>query len=145
MTRLIALLSGGLFGVGLAMSEMLNRDRIVGFLDVGGAWDPTLLWVMLGAVGTTLITFQLLLKRRPFLRQQLSAADRTGMNKPLLMGAGLFGIGWGISGYCPGPGVALLAVDLATALTYLVGVIAGSLLMWALVGGAKPSGPVSCG
>lgn len=145
MTKFIALASGTLFGVGLAMSEMLNRDRIVGFLDIGGAWDPTLAWVMLGAVGTTLIAFQWTLRRRPFLRQQLSGPDRAGLNRPLILGAGLFGIGWGISGYCPGPGVALLAIAPATAVIFLVGVTAGSLLMWAFLGGTRPSGPASCG
>lgn len=144
MMRLMALVSGTTFGIGLAMSGMLDRERILGFLDLG-AWDPTLAWVMMGAVGTTLITFQLLFRRRPFLRQQFGQADKAGIDRPLLLGAGLFGIGWGISGYCPGPGVALLAIAPATALTFLVGIITGSLLMRTFLGGARPAGPASCG
>lgn len=145
MTNFVALISGLLFGVGLAMSEMVNRDRIIGFLDVTGAWDPTLLFVMCGALGTTLVTFQWLLRRRPFLRQQVSTQEALGINPALLIGSTLFGIGWGISGYCPGPGVALLAIDLPTAITYLIGVIAGSSLLWTFMSGAKPSGPSYCG
>ncbi|PIQ83915.1 MAG: YeeE/YedE family protein [Candidatus Omnitrophica bacterium CG11_big_fil_rev_8_21_14_0_20_63_9] len=145
MTGFIALISGLLFGVGLAMSEMINRERILGFLDVAGAWDPTLLFVMCGAVGTTLVTFQWLLHRRPFLRQQVSTQEALGINPALIIGSALFGIGWGVSGYCPGPGVALLAVDLPAAIIYLVGVIAGSSLLWTFMSGAKPSGSSNCG
>lgn len=139
------LISGLLFGIGLAMSEMVNRDRILGFLDVTGSWDPTLLYVMAGALGTTFLTFQILLRRRPFLRSQFAATDRAGVNRPLVIGATLFGIGWGLSGYCPGPGVALLAIDLTTAAYFLLGTIGGSALFWTFIGCTKPYTPTSCG
>ena len=145
MTRLIAFVSGLLFGMGLAMSQMVDRSRILGFLDVTGAWDPTLLFVMLGAVAVTLPAFQWLLHRRPFLRKQVNAQDALGVNPALILGAVLFGIGWGIAGYCPGPGVALLVIDLPTAITFLIGFTAGSTLLWTFMSKAVISGTSTCG
>lgn len=143
--RAVSFFSGALFGVGLAMSGMLDRERILGFLDVAGAWDPTLLWVMAGAAGTTLISFRFVFRRWPFLRQQFATADQAGITKSLVLGAALFGVGWGVSGYCPGPGVALLAVEWRTAVLYLVGVIAGSLLAHTFAATSSAATPITCG
>src|SRR5262245_6431532 len=93
--------AGLLFGIGLWLSGMANPKKILDFLDVTGNWDPSLLLVMAGAVTVTLIGF------RPF-KGKISI-DKTKVDAPLVIGSAIFGIGWGIGGYCPGPAVTALA------------------------------------
>lgn len=124
-----ALLSGILFGVGLALSGMTDRGRVLGFLDVTGAWDPTLVFVMGGAVLVTLVTFRFVLRRpRPVLESQFHLPSRTHLDAPLLGGAVLFGIGWGLAGYCPGPALASLMALTPGPWLFCAAMIAGSLL-----------------
>ncbi|NER00590.1 MAG: YeeE/YedE family protein, partial [Cyanothece sp. SIO2G6] len=105
----VALIAGVIFGLGLGLSQMIDRDRVLGFLDVTGTWDATLLFVLGGAVGVTLLTFRFVLKQpHPLLSQQFYLPTKTHIDRPLIIGAALFGIGWGIGGYCPGPGVVSL-------------------------------------
>lgn len=109
--NLIALLSGLLFGLGLGFSQMIDRQRVLGFLDVTGTWDPTLLFVLGGAVAVTVIAFRFVLRRdRPLFGSRFFLPSRRDIDGPLLAGAALFGIGWGISGYCPGPGIVALVL-----------------------------------
>lgn len=104
MKSLSAFLCGWLFSLGLGLAGMAQPSRIIGFLDVTGAWDPTLMFVMAGAVGMGLITFPLVLKRtRPVLESEFLISDKTRVDSRLIIGAALFGAGWGVSGYCPGP------------------------------------------
>ncbi|HEX9780648.1 MAG TPA: DUF6691 family protein [bacterium] len=127
--HLATLLVGTLFGAGLAMSQMVDRARILGFLDVAGAWDPTLLYVMIGAAGTALVLFRFVLRLpKPVLEVRFTLADRKGFDRPLVLGSALFGIGWGLSGYCPGPGVSLLALGIWPAFVFIGAVAAGSYL-----------------
>jgi len=108
--HLSMLLAGLIFGFGLALSGMTHASKVLGFLDVTGNWDPTLLFVMGGAVAVTAIAFRFVLRRRaPVLAEKFSLPPGGHVDAPLVAGAALFGIGWGIGGYCPGPGVALLA------------------------------------
>jgi len=103
-------IAGLLFGIGLAVSGMTHPDKVLGFLDVAGAWDPSLLLVLGGAVGVTVIAFRFILRRpAPVLEQSFSLPTLREIDGPLVVGATLFGIGWGISGYCPGPAFASLA------------------------------------
>jgi uncharacterized membrane protein YedE/YeeE len=89
---------------------MTHPDKVLGFLDVAGAWDASLLFVLGGAVGVTVLTFRFILKMdRPLLAERFFITKETHIDRALILGAILFGIGWGITGYCPGPAVALLA------------------------------------
>jgi uncharacterized membrane protein YedE/YeeE len=107
----MALISGILFGVGLTLAQMTNPNKVINFLDIAGNWDPSLAFVMLGALSVTLIFFRKILKRHaPLLDKSFYLSSKVDIDKPLLIGAAIFGIGWGISGYCPGPSVAGLGL-----------------------------------
>lgn len=125
---LIALISGVLFGLGLGFSQMIDRDRVLGFLDVAGVWDPTLLFVLGGAVGVTLITFRFVLRLpHPLLAEKFYLPTKKDIDIPLVAGAALFGVGWGIAGYCPGPSITALVLGILNPLLFVVALIAGSL------------------
>ena len=110
MAALIAFFVGALFGLGLATSEMTNPARVIGFLDVSGNWDPTLGLVMAGALSVSVPGFALALRRRcPVVDEQFHLPTRTKIDTPLILGAILFGVGWGLAGFCPGPALAGLA------------------------------------
>jgi hypothetical protein len=124
-----ALASGALFGVGLAMSGMTDPRRVLGFLDVAGAFDPTLMFVLGGAVTTTLVLFRRVLRRdRPVLADAFQLSNLKHVDPKLLGGAALFGVGWGIAGYCPGPALANLGVGAIEALWFVPAMLAGMLL-----------------
>jgi uncharacterized protein len=109
--------AGLLFGLGLWLSGMALPRKVLDFLDVAGAWDPSLLLVMGGAVAVTLIGF------RP-LKNKI-VIDKTKVDAPLVIGAALFGLGWGIAGYCPGPGLTALANLSAEAFVFVAAMVAG--------------------
>ncbi len=117
MKNVIALLCGLVFGVGLAVSGMTDTAKVLGFLDVSGSWVPDLAFVMGGAVCVTLLAFPLVLRRgKPLLSASFSLPLNKSIDGRLLGGAAIFGIGWGIYGYCPGPAIsALLYLDWKTA------------------------------
>ncbi len=103
-------LAGALFGLGLAVSGMTDASKVLAFLDISGRWEPSLLFVLGGAVAVTAGATRLVLRRSaPLLDDAFHISSRRAIDPPLIFGAAIFGIGWGISGYCPGPGVALLA------------------------------------
>ncbi len=109
MKGVIALLCGLVFGVGLAMSGMTDTAKVVGFLDLFGNWVPDLAFVMGGAVLVTVIAFRFVLRRpNPLFADTFSLPSATTLDRRLLSGAAIFGIGWGIYGYCPGPAIAAL-------------------------------------
>ena len=111
MRNLLAYLAGVLFALGLSLSGMTDPHRVIGFLQIGPDWSESLMFVMAGALSVTLITFPLILKRRrPLLEETFHLGNASGVDRRLFLGAILFGIGWGISGYCPGP----LVVGLTT-------------------------------
>lgn len=106
---LAALFSGILFGAGLLVSGMTMPSKVLGFLDVAGDWDPSLAFVMVGGIGINLVLGRLLLKRAaPVWAAGFSLPTATAIDGPLVLGAVIFGIGWGLGGYCPGPAVASL-------------------------------------
>lgn len=126
---LAALVSGALFGVGLAMSGMTDPRRVLGFLDLFGDFDPALLFVLGGAVATTLVLFRPVLRRtRPVLAETFRLPGARHVDRTLLGGAALFGMGWGIAGYCPGPALAGLGTGSIEALWFVPAMLAGSLL-----------------
>ena len=109
MRALIALLSGWLFALGLGLGGMTRPSKILGFLDVTGHWDPALLFLMGGALGVCLPAFHFILKRRmPVLGDRFHVPVRQAVDAWLVGGAVLFGVGWGLSGYCPGPALVSL-------------------------------------
>lgn len=116
MARTLAALGAGLlFGLGLAVSRMVDPAKVLGFLDVAGAWDASLILVMAGAAGTAMIGYRLALGRgRPLLADAFQMPTKTDLDPRLLGGAVVFGIGWGLAGVCPGPaisGIAFLQVE----------------------------------
>ena len=126
---LAALLSGALFGLGLAMSGMTDPRIVLGFLDVFGDFDPTLMFVLGGAVATTTLLFRFVLRRgSPVLADTFQLSNLKQVDRKLLGGAALFGIGWGIAGYCPGPALAGLGIGSVEALWFIPAMLAGILL-----------------
>jgi uncharacterized membrane protein YedE/YeeE len=129
MSFLVNLLLGLLFGVGLVVSGMSDPAKVLNFLDFFGNWDPSLAFVMTGAVLVAFTGYRLVLKRaRPLLAATLHLPTRTDVDRRLVAGAAIFGVGWGLGGFCPGP--ALTALGLATpgVLVFLPAMFAG---IWA--------------
>lgn len=125
---LIALLAGLLFGAGLALGGMTNPAKVVGFLDVGGRWDPSLAFVMGSALLVTFPVFAWVRRAsRPLLAERFQLPAKRDLDPQLLAGAALFGIGWGIAGLCPGPAIANLAAGSPEVLLFVVAMVAG---MW---------------
>jgi uncharacterized membrane protein YedE/YeeE len=130
MRTLAALICGLVFGLGLVISGMTDTTRVLGFLDVlaipKGTWDPTLLIVMAAALAVSLPGFALARRRqRPVLADAAAWPSRTDIDTPLIAGAVMFGIGWGLVGLCPGPAVANLATASPGIILFVVAMIAG--------------------
>ncbi len=129
MYALIALVCGTLFGAGLAASGMTDPAKVQGFLDITGLWDPSLVFVMGGAVAVTLVGFRFVLNQSgPLLATEFDLPTKTAIDRRLLSGAALFGIGWGISGFCPGPAIASIAYLNSDIALFLVAMFAGALV-----------------
>ena len=107
MPLLTALFSGLLFGAGLAISGMVNPAKVLNFLDLAGSFDPTLLFVLGGALVTTFIGYKLVLPRsEPLFAERFRLPTKIGIDARLVGGAAIFGLGWGLAGFCPGPALA---------------------------------------
>ncbi len=129
MKVLASALFGVLFGVGLLVSGMTDPARVLGFLDVAGAWNPALAFVMAGAVAAAAPAFAIARRRSvSMLGDPFDAPDRFQIDARLLIGAGVFGVGWGLSGICPGPGLVLLGQDGVGAAAFVGALVVGSLL-----------------
>lgn len=125
--NLASLLAGLLFGFGLALSGMTHPQKVLGFLDIAGVWDASLLFVLGGAVGVTLVSFRFILRlNKPVLAERFVITEETHIDRQIILGATLFGIGWGISGYCPGPAIALIASPNRELLAFLPAAILGA-------------------
>ena len=125
-TNLVALLAGIIFGLGLALSQMIDPNKVLNFLDVSGNWDPSLAFVMMGALAVTMVTFRFILKREaPVFESDFHVSKQTIINKPLIIGAAVFGIGWGMTGYCPGPAFASLGLFSMEGVLMVVAIYAG--------------------
>lgn len=129
MKPLAALLCGILFGIGLAISGMTDTAKVLGFLDLFGSWIPDLAFVMGGAVCVTLVSFRFILRRSaPLLSENFILPGNNAIDGRLLAGAAIFGIGWGIYGYCPGPAIsALVYLDVKTVI-FVVAMLMGMAL-----------------
>ena len=126
MQKILALFSGLIFGLGLTLSSMTNPAKVIGFLDILGTWDPSLGFVMGGAI---LIAAPLLYffenKKHLILVSQIELPNKSDINSPLVVGALLFGIGWGMVGFCPGPAISSIALLNPFALLFVGSMIAG--------------------
>ena len=130
MTRLItALIIGAVFGIGLAIAGMLNPSKTFGFLDIFGDWDPSLAFVMGGGILVNAIGHRFVLKRKaPIQCGAFSIPTSTNIDKPLVIGSVIFGVGWGLAGLCPGPVVASLLLNGQAMLPFFGLLIAGILV-----------------
>lgn len=129
MKLFISFLLGTLFSVGLSISGMVNPDKVIGYLDFFGTWDPALMFVMGGGVGVNFILFKLILKREnPILEEIFSVPSNNLINKKLVIGAALFGVGWGLGGMCPGPGLSNLFLLSPKVIAFLVSMLIGMLV-----------------
>jgi len=128
MNRALAgLLSGVVFGLGLAISQMTNPAKILSFLAVAPGWDPSLLVVMASALAVTAIGYRILKPGEPLFDTQFHLPDTSrAIDARLLIGAAVFGLGWGVAGYCPGPAITALASTLSDPLIFIVAFVAGS-------------------
>ena len=126
MVALIAFVSGLVFGLGLIISGMANPAKVLGFLDVAGAWDPTLAFVMGGAVLVTAVGFALLRRRRASLSgEPLRWPTATRVDVRLAVGSLAFGVGWGLAGFCPGPALVAASAGVPEALIFVAAMVAG--------------------
>jgi len=120
------LVSGTLFGAGLALGGMTDPARVRGFLDLFGDWDPTLAFVMGGAVLVMAMAWRFVPgMTHPLFAEKFAVPDRSDLTPRLLAGSALFGIGWGIAGLCPGPGIAALVIEPSAAAIFVLALLAG--------------------
>lgn len=128
MRLLTALASGALFGLGLIVSDMVNPARVLGFLDIAGAWDPTLAFVMVGALIPIAIAWRIAATRpAPVCGGAFPSPAATRIDARLLSGAVLFGAGWGLVGFCPGPALTALGTGNLEAMIFTAAMLAGML------------------
>lgn len=119
-------LAGLVFGLGLIVSGMANPAKVLGFLDLTGAWDPSLALVMAGAIGVSFIAFLFAKKRsRSLLGADMKLPTGRSIDRRLVIGSTLFGIGWGLAGLCPGPGLVALGIGEVKALIFVTAMLAG--------------------
>lgn len=123
---LAEIITGFLFGMGLIISGMNNPNKVQGFLDITGLWDPSLIFVISGAIGIAIIPFYLANKySKSWLRDSIYLPNKTLIDKKLLIGNAIFGIGWGLAGICPGPAIVNLASSLPKAILFIMAMLLG--------------------
>ena len=126
LIHIIALLAGLIFGLGLIMSGMVNPDKVQDFLDMSGSWDPSLLLVMGGAIAVGLLAFTLAKRRNEtFLGAPINMPTSRVIDKRLVLGSLAFGIGWGLAGICPGPGIVLVGSGNAQGMVFVAAMLVG--------------------
>lgn len=127
MKALVGLLCGVLFGIGLTVSQMVDPNKVLNFLNMFGQWDPSLALVMVGGISVFCVGFHFISKKssRPVLEQQYDLPDNNIIDKPLIVGAVLFGLGWGLTGICPGPALANISGGEPKILVFIVMMLTG--------------------
>ena len=126
MPILSAFIAGLVFGLGLLVSGMSNPAKVLGFLDLGGHWDPSLAFVMVGAIAVATVGFALARRRaRSWLDQTLDWPTARGVDRRLVLGGLVFGIGWGLAGFCPGPAIVALGQGREQALIFVASMLVG--------------------
>ena len=133
MSKLTAFVAGLIFGLGLLLAGMANPAKVLGFLDLAGAWDPSLALVMAGAIAVALLPFTLAKKRQQsLLGLPMQLPNKREIDRRLIGGSLLFGIGWGIAGICPGPAVAILLTGHWQVFLFVAAMLTGMALFEAL-------------
>jgi hypothetical protein len=145
MATIFALLAGVLFGAGLTVSHMIDPPKVLGFLDVagiaGGTWDPSLALVMAAALVITAVGYRLTLRRRsPLFAPSFSLPTRKDFDLRLIAGSAVFGLGWGMVGFCPGPALAAIATGSGKALMFVAAMFVGMGVHRLLFATAAPAG-----
>lgn len=126
MLALTSLLAGLVFGLGLIVSGMANPAKVLGFLDLSGRWDPSLAFVMAGAIAVGVVAFFAARKRTvSWMGAEMKLPTARRIDRRLVMGSMLFGIGWGIAGFCPGPGLVALGMGETKAMVFVAAMLAG--------------------
>ena len=129
MPSFISALVGMLFGIGLILSGMTNPGKVLGFFDVAGNWDPSLAMVMVGAIAVGVVGFAIAKRQtHSLLNQVMQLPDATEIDRKLVIGSALFGIGWGLAGVCPGPALVTLAIGVPQIVVFVVAMLAGMLV-----------------
>ena len=129
MTIFMALVSGLIFGLGLIVSGMANPAKVLGFLDLAGSWDPSLIFVMGGAIALGVVAFRCGGRRTSsLLGQPMQLPTARHLDKRLVVGSAIFGVGWGLAGICPGPALVLLGAGAAEGAVFVLAVLAGMAL-----------------
>ena len=129
MKLLVSFFSGIIFSIGLGLAGMLQPSKIIGFLDIFGDWDPSLIFVMIGAIAVHSLAYSFARKKKsPVFDPKFYIPTRKDINGRLIGGAILFGMGWGISGYCPGPGIASLASVHPSSLVFVLSMLVGMIV-----------------
>ena len=130
MSKIISLVSGIIFGVGLVISEMINPEKVLGFLDLFGNWDPSLAFVMIGALIVSSPLFHIIKnKEKPSFAEKFNYSNNKEVNNRLIVGSALFGAGWGLGGLCPGPAISSIALININSITFVFAMFFGFCLV----------------
>jgi uncharacterized membrane protein YedE/YeeE len=128
MKNIYALLAGLIFGFGLIVSGMANPEKVIGFLNIFGRWDPSLAFVMGGAIFVGVFSFKYIVKReKTLLGGSLHLSNEKSINKRLIFGSLIFGLGWGLAGFCPGPALVSLGMGSLKGALFVIAMLAGML------------------
>ena len=126
LNKLFSLLSGLIFGIGLTISSMTNPEKVISFLNITGKWDPSLIFVMVGAIIVCAPIFYLLRNNtKPFFASSFEFSKKTNIDRHLIIGSSIFGIGWGMVGFCPGPAISSLALLQPLSILFVIAMILG--------------------
>ena len=129
MKNIYALLAGLIFGLGLIVSGMANPEKVIGFLNIFGRWDPSLAFVLGGAIFVGVFSFKYIVKReKTLLGGSLHLSNEKSINKRLIFGSLIFGLGWGVAGFCPGPALVSLGMGSLKGALFVIAMLAGMLV-----------------
>ena len=129
MKNIYALIAGLIFGLGLIVSGMANPEKVIGFLNIFGRWDPSLAFVMGGAIFVGVFSFKYIVKReKTLLGGSLHLSNEKSINKRLIFGSLIFGLGWGVAGFCPGPALVSLGMGSLKGALFVIAMLAGMLV-----------------
>jgi uncharacterized membrane protein YedE/YeeE len=135
MPIIFSILAGVIFGAGLMLSDMVNPARVLNFLDVAGSWDPTLIFVMASGVAVTTLGYRFVFRRKsPMSANKFNLPTQRQIDLPLVGGAALFGVGWGLAGICPGPALTDVATLEPKIFLYIAAMVVGMMVAWVFQG-----------
>ena len=138
MNKIVSLISGIIFGIGLVVSEMINPDKVLSFLDLFGNWDPSLAFVMIGALLVSSPLFHLIKKReKPIVAKNFDYSNNKKINSQLIIGSALFGAGWGLVGLCPGPAISSISLLNIYSIIFVLAMLIGFYLVKFINFGSK--------